>query len=781
MTMELKAVLRLQDKLSEPLRRAITSLNKASAATEQAAKSFDATDKAAKSAATAVGGMDSASKRFATGAARIRNENNKTKSSFESLNKSVSSALDNASNNLTKFGACMLSKGVNAVKYGVVGAVATGSIFAGSALRKAIDFEAELSTIQALTGANSDEMARMQSLALKMGASTKYSALGAAQGIEELLKAGLTPATVQAGGLEAALNLATAGGLELAEAAEIMSTALNAFQKDGLSAAKAANILAGTANASATSVEELRYSLAQVSAVASGIGLSFEDTNVALGLFANSGIKGSDAGTSLKTMLSNLQPTTKAQIDLFKKLGLVTSSGANAFYDSAGNIKSLEEISGTLHKSLSNLTSQQRMLALETMFGSDAIRAANILYKEGAKGVKKFRSEMSKVTALDVARKKMDNASGAIEQFKGALETLQIAALTPTLPMLKNLANAAADAVEKYTPTIAAAVDQMATRTKTYIRTHFTDNPQFKKLTTLESKIGFIFDDLNQTFDAWYAASGQKHVADISAKLASAFASGIEASSGPISDAAMKIGTSIGSGIWQGLQDVIAKHPVLTMLFSTLGGAVAGSKLGPWGALGGGAAGFLGGGAAAINAKSAQSKEKRQQEASIFAKLKSNSAELAKASGMSEMQLWAKALSDPQYVLDLMNATGLNQIKMPDVYIPKYQPNGHAGGLSRVPYDGYNARLHKDEMVLTKGKADEYRNGRGGGLILQISKLADVVNVRKDSDIDELADELARKLFIQVGGGSFLEHENQHAECWRVTILPHSGRGAHEA
>ncbi|MGC4379497.1 phage tail tape measure protein, partial [Fictibacillus sp. Mic-4] len=90
-----------------------------------------------------------------------------------------------------------------------------------------------------------------------------------------LAKAGMSTATIKAGGLEAALNLATAGELRLADAAEIMSTALNAFKDDGMTAAQASNILAGTANASATDVMDLKYSLSMVSAVASGLGLSF--------------------------------------------------------------------------------------------------------------------------------------------------------------------------------------------------------------------------------------------------------------------------------------------------------------------------------------------------------------------------------------------------------------------------------------------------------------------------------------------------------------------------
>jgi TP901 family phage tail tape measure protein len=168
----------------------------------------------------------------------------------------------------------------------------------------------------------------MDALALKMGADTKYSALQAAQGIEELLKPGMSPATVQAGGLEAALNLATAGGLDLKEAAETMSDALNGFKKDGMQAADAANILSGAAKASSTDVHLLRESLQAVGPVGDMLGASFKSVNGTLAAFSNNSLKGSDAGTSLKTMLMNLQPQTKEAHKLFAQYGLALGDGS---------------------------------------------------------------------------------------------------------------------------------------------------------------------------------------------------------------------------------------------------------------------------------------------------------------------------------------------------------------------------------------------------------------------------------------------------------------------
>lgn len=377
----------------------------------------------------------------------------------------------------------------------------------GVAIKKAADFEAQMDSVQAVSGATGSEMTKLQDLAIKLGADTKYSAQEAAMGIEELLKAGLSTSDVLNGGLAGALDLATAGEIDLASAAEIASTALNAFRDDNLSVADAANILAGGANASATDVEGLRLGLQQASAVASGAGLSFEDTATALSVFAQNGLKGSDSGTSLKTMLMRLHPQTDAAAAEFERLGLLTTNTENAmktlkdngikplsgeqdilmeqmhdlaksmagpkastakvnkefnkllmnsgslqsaFYDANGDLRSMSEIADILQKSLKGMSSEQRSAALNTMFGSDAIRAGNILYKEGAKGIKDMNKEMSKVTAAEVAKKKMDNLKGAVEELKGSAETLAISAGQTLIPMFTDVVKHAQKMLDKF-------------------------------------------------------------------------------------------------------------------------------------------------------------------------------------------------------------------------------------------------------------------------------------------------------------------------------------------
>lgn len=292
------------------------------------------------------------------------------------------------------------------------------------AVKNYSDFTAQLSQIKAVTGLDAEAMDAVKEKALELGADTQFSSTEAAQGMTELLKAGVSVKDVLGDASQAALDLAAAGQLSLPEAAEIMSTAMNAFHIDD--ATHAADVLVGAANASATGVQELKYSLSAVSAVAAGVGMSFDDTNTALAVFANNGLKGSDAGTSLKTMLMNLSPQTKQATEEMQRLGLLTDEGTSKFFDQEGHLRSLSDIAGLLQDHLSGLTDEEKMNALSTMFGSDAIRGGMIMLREGAKGVKDMNAAMKDITAHETAKVAMDNLRGSLLRLKSAWENLTI-------------------------------------------------------------------------------------------------------------------------------------------------------------------------------------------------------------------------------------------------------------------------------------------------------------------------------------------------------------------
>lgn len=297
-------------------------------------------------------------------------------------------------------------------------------------IKTSMAFDAQLSAIKSLTPkegldgmSRDDVMAQVRARAKELGQATAFGNKEVAQGMTELIKAGISLKDVLGDASEAALNLATAGDLALPEAAEIMSTAMNNTfgVKD---ATHAANILAGAANASATSVHEMKYSLSAVGIVAKKAGMDFDEVNTALALMASRGLKGSDAGTSLKSMLQQIEPATKPAVAAFEKLGLL-KDGKNQFYNEKGQLRSLGEIADILHESTQGLTEQELNSLYKDAFGSDGIRAAQVLGEFTSQSVKDMYDEMTKVTVQEQAETMLDNLKGDIEQLGGAWENFQ--------------------------------------------------------------------------------------------------------------------------------------------------------------------------------------------------------------------------------------------------------------------------------------------------------------------------------------------------------------------
>lgn len=320
----------------------------------------------------------------------------------------------------------------------------------GSAVTVAAKFEKQLSAVKAVSGATSEEMEVLRQKALDIGKDTSFSAAEGAQAIEELVKAGVSVQDVMNGAADATVALAAAGEVALPDAAAIASNAMNQFGLAARDLPKVADNIAGAANASAIDVADFGYSLSQVGAVANLAGANFEDTATAIAIMGNAGIKGSDAGTSLKSVLMNLQPDTKKTADEMERLGLLTEDGSSKFYDAQGNLKGLGDIADLLQEKLKGMSKAQQQATLQTLFGADGIRAAAILAEGGAEGFDKMAKAMGKVTAADVAATRLDNFSGSLEALKGSLETLLIQVGTPLLGMFKSIVDAVTEVLDVF-------------------------------------------------------------------------------------------------------------------------------------------------------------------------------------------------------------------------------------------------------------------------------------------------------------------------------------------
>jgi TP901 family phage tail tape measure protein len=322
------------------------------------------------------------------------------------------------------FGSTFAASASSALRRLAIGAALTDTV------SKAGDFDKTIRTIGVTTGETGDKLRELSGLALDMGAKTTFSAAGASDAMLELAKGGLNAAQIKAGALEETLTLASAGGLALGDAATFMVQGLTTFGLKATEANQVAAALAGGANASTASVESMGQALSQVGPSARLAGLSVQETTAALAAFDNAGVKGSDAGTSLKTMLMNLTPSTDDAAHAMKDLGV-------KFTDAKGQFLPLRDIAEKLKKSMSGLSSEQQTVALKMMFGSDAFRAAAILAREGSAGIDKYTKATSNLgAAQDLAKTATEGYAGAWEQFKGSIETAQIQIGTKLLPVL---------------------------------------------------------------------------------------------------------------------------------------------------------------------------------------------------------------------------------------------------------------------------------------------------------------------------------------------------------
>lgn len=330
---------------------------------------------------------------------------------------------------------------VGAAALAMGAAAATG---VGLAIAKWADFDQAMSNVRAATHESAENMQLLSDAALDAGARTVFSAEEAANAIEELAKAGVSTADILSGGLDGALDLAAAGGLGVADAAGIAATALKTFNLEGEDMSHVADLLAAGAGKAMGDVTDLSAALNQSAMVANATGLSIEETTAGLAAFASQGLLGSDAGTSFKTMLMSLSgPTGKAKEEM-DRLGI-------SAFDASGNFIGLAEFAGSLEKALAGMSKEQQQATLKTIFGSDAIRAATVLYSEGEEGINKWIEAVDdQGYAAETAAARLDNLKGDLEALAGAIDTALIKTGSAANDSLRGLVQMLSGVVDAY-------------------------------------------------------------------------------------------------------------------------------------------------------------------------------------------------------------------------------------------------------------------------------------------------------------------------------------------
>lgn len=307
------------------------------------------------------------------------------------------------------------------------------ALVAKKSIGTAIDYERSMNMLRAVSGATGDQMGELGKLAIALGADVTLpgtSAADAAEAMTELAKAGLDVGQVM-GATKGVLQLSAAGGLSNAAAAEVAANALNAFGLKGEETGRVASLLAAAANASSSEVTDLADSLKMGASVFAQAGIPIEDFIASVAMMSNEGIAGSDAGTSLKTMLQRLQNPTGEAADVMKQLGINV-------YDAQGRMVPFRALVEQFSRATAGLTQKQRDHAIATIFGADAVRGANAVLTAGVgkfDAMKKNVSEEGAAAKLAAARN--EGLGGAIDALGSTLETFSLAIMLPLLPVLE--------------------------------------------------------------------------------------------------------------------------------------------------------------------------------------------------------------------------------------------------------------------------------------------------------------------------------------------------------
>ena len=322
---------------------------------------------------------------------------------------------------------------------GIATALGVGLLGAGAAFKvivdKTVEFEGNLNSLQAVTNATGAEMEAVSAKATQLGNDITLpgtSASTAAAAMLELAKGGLTVQQAM-DAAKGTLTLAAAAQVDGAKAAQIQSDALNIFGLEASEAGRVADILANSANASAVEITDVAESMKYVGPVAKAAGVSIEDTATAVALLGNNGIRGSEAGTSLRGMIASLVAPSAPAAKALNTLGVEA-------FDSSGKFVGFESVIDQLRVSQGRLTEEQFQGAVATAFGRETMAGVLALVNQAPGSYDKMRDSVTRVGgAQDVAAAKMKGLGGAIEAFKGQAETTAIQVGTALAPALEQV------------------------------------------------------------------------------------------------------------------------------------------------------------------------------------------------------------------------------------------------------------------------------------------------------------------------------------------------------
>ena len=455
-----------------------------------------------------------------------------------------------------------------------VGAVLGVSIGLKDTIDTYKDFEAAMSQVKAVSGATGSEFDKLTAKAKEMGATTKFTATQSAEAFNYMAMAGWDSQQML-DGIEGILNLAAASGEDLGTTSDIVTDALTAFGLKASDAAHFSDVLAQSAASANTNVSMMGESFKYVAPIAGAMKYSVEDTSLALGLMANASVKGSMAGTSLKTALANMAAPTDKMATAMKKYGI-------SLTDSNGNMKTLKGVLDNLRSSLGGLSETEKTAAASTIFGKEAmsgmlaiINATESDYNKLAESINNADGAASKMSDT-----MLDNLEGSITLLQSAMDGVKISFGERLSPYVRGIADWLTEqmpeveqGLNEMMDWVDSKVDRMKRKFKELSQSDEWKNADFF------GKVKLAWDDfIAEPFSEWWHSTGKQKIADIAGDMGTSIGTGLKLGiltllGVDVSDT-LNEGASVGASFAKGFAEGFDTDAIASKLFEGFGNMV---------------------------------------------------------------------------------------------------------------------------------------------------------------------------------------------------------------
>ena len=312
------------------------------------------------------------------------------------------------------------------------------------AVKTAADFDSSMSQVAAVSGASGDDLERLRDKAREMGAQTQFSASEAADAMNYMAMAGWKTEDML-GGVEGIMNLAAASGEDLAAVSDIVTDGLTAFGLSAQDSGRMADVMAAASSNANTNVSMLGESYKYCASTAGAMGYSLEDVTESLGLMANAGVKGSQAGNTLKNAMINLAKPTDAMAATMKQYNI-------SITNSDGSMKSWNEVVANLRTSLGGLSEAEQTAAVATLFGKEATAGMLSVINAAPADIEKLNGAIlnSSGSAKEMAETMQDNLNGQLKKLQSQLSELAISIGEVLMPVIRSIVERLKGLVEKF-------------------------------------------------------------------------------------------------------------------------------------------------------------------------------------------------------------------------------------------------------------------------------------------------------------------------------------------